>query len=194
MGKKYDIKPPVPVVPYDEIDETLNKTKDKKNIHDIESFVDKAHLDELDRIKELDEQNPLEQAVKYRAIKQNPPEQGYMEVRLFKDKDKKGNPVVVSESDIPDDDGNPSGEVKQYRHDPFFTVDLSKQLNGDITSCPSSVGPMLIDMAQKLVETKKGAFKQDKRRSEFNWWWIVLAVLLIPGILTVVFMMFGGGG
>jgi len=197
MGKKYNIEranPASPVVPYDEIDETLKKTSSKPDIRDVESFVDKTHLDELDRVKELDEQNPLEQAMKYRAVKQNPPVPGYMEVRCYDDKDEKGEPFVVSESDIPDDNGNSSGRVKRFKHSPFYTVDLNKAIMADVAACPSNVGPMLIDMAQKFVELKKTAFKVDKRRSEFNWWWIVLAVLLIPGILTVVFMMFGGGG
>lgn len=182
MAKKYDIDR---VVDEASRDENISK----KTVKDMESFIDN-----LDKVKELDEQNPLEQAVKYRTVKQNPPEPGYMEVRCYEDKNDKGEPLVISESDIPDSDGNPSGRVRQFKHEPFFTVDLNKQLTGDITACPSSIGPMLIDMAQKLVEIKKGAFKVDKRRSEFNWWWIVLAVLLIPGILTVVFMMFGGGG
>jgi hypothetical protein len=180
MAKKYDIEK--------EIDEKEIDVTTEKNIKDMENFIDS-----LNKVKELDEQNPLEQAIKYRAVKQNPPEPGYMEVRCYEDKDDKGEPVVISESDIPKDDGSPSTEVKRFKHDPFFTTDLSKLIMADITACPSSVGPMLIDMAQKLVEIKKGAFKIDKRKSEFNWWWIVLAVLLIPGILTVVFMMFGGG-
>lgn len=180
MAKKYDIDK---IVDDKEVD-----VRTEKDIKEMEKFVDN-----LSKVKEYDEQNPLEQAIKYRAVKQNPPEPGFMEVRCYESENEKGEPVVVSESDEYDDEGEPTGDVKQFEHDPFFTVDLNKQIMGDISSCPSSVGPMLIDMAQKLVEIKKGAFKSEKRRSEFNWWWIMLVVLLIPGILTVVFMIFGGG-
>ena len=111
---------------------------------------------------------------------------------ILEDKDKKGRPIVISESDVLDSNGKPTGRVKRFKHDPFFTVDLNKLFLADITACPSNVGPMLIDMAQKVVELKKGAFKSERRRTEYNWWWIVMALLLIPGILTVVFMLFGG--
>lgn len=180
MSSKYDI---------DDVDNKTDNVVQKKDVKAMEKFID-----DLDKIKELDEQNPSEQAIKYRAVKQNSPVPGYMEVRLHKEEDEKGRPIVVSESDVLDPDGKPSEKVKRFKHDPFFTVDLNKLFLADITACPSSVGPMLIDMAQKLVELKKGAFKSERRRTEYNWWWIVMALLLIPGILTVVFMLFGGGG
>lgn len=144
----------------------------KNDIEDI-----KKHMEELNEIKQLDEQNPLEQAIKYKAIKQNPPEPDYMKVECFEEKDDKGNPIVISKSI--------NGEKT---HSPFFVVDLNKALMADITACPSSVGPMLIDMAQKLVELKKKAFKAEKRKNEYNWWWLVLALLLIPGIITIILM------
>jgi hypothetical protein len=141
----------------------------------------KKHLEELNEIKQLDEQNPLEQAIKYKAVKQNPPEPDYMKVECFEEKDADGKPIVISKS-----------EKKEYTHSPFFVIDLNKALLADITACPSSVGPMLIDMSQKLVELKKKAFKSEVRKSEFNWWWIVLMILLIPGIITVILMFLGG--
>lgn len=141
------------------------------------------HMQELQEIKQLDEQNPLEQAIKYKAVKQNPPEPDYMKVECFEGKDADGKPIVKSVS-----------EKKEYSESPFFVIDLNKALLADITACPSSVGPMLIDMSQKLVELKKKAFKSEVRKSEFNWWWIVLMILLIPGIITVILMFLGGGG
>jgi hypothetical protein len=151
-------------------DATEEETK-----NDIEDI--KKHMEELNEIKQLDEQNPLEQAIKYKAVKQNPPEPGYMKVECFEEKDADGKPIIKSVSE----------KGTQY-HNPFFVVDLNKALMADITACPSSVGPMLIDMAQKLVELKKKAFKSEVRKGEFNWWWIVLALLLIPGIITVILM------
>lgn len=148
------------------------ETKSEEELEDI-----KKHMEELDELKQLDEQNPLEQAIKYKAVKQNLPEPGYMKVECFEEKDENGKPIVISKS-----------ENKTLIHSPFFVVDLNKAIAADITACPSSVGPMLIDMSQKLVELKKAAFKVEKRKSEFNWWWIVLAVLLIPGIITVILM------
>ena len=176
MANKYDISE----------DDDSKKTNTKTS-EDVERFIDN-----LDKIKDLDEKNPLEQAMKFNAIKQNPPEPGYMEVRMFKDKDEKDRPVFVSESDHIDDDGKKV--LKQLRHDPSFVIDLNSALMANVAACPSNVIPMLIDEAQRLAVDKMKTFKPEKRRSEFSWWWIVLAVLLIPGILTVVFMILGGGG
>lgn len=145
-----------------------------------------AQIDEvLRRVKKvanLDPTNPLEQQMKYKTIKSNPPESGFMEVRCYEGKTDDGEPVVVSESTQDD------GKIKKVRHSPFFVVDLNKLLMADITACPSSVGPMLIDMGQRLVELKKDAFKPEKREKEFNWWWIVFLLLLLPGILVLIFM------
>jgi len=181
MPKKYDIDDVE-----NKTDKLLVKTKDKDK--EMKDFLDK-----LDKIKELDEQNPLEQAIKYKAVKQNPPLPGYMEVRAYDVKDEKNKDIIISESDVYNDKGEYTGKVKRFKHDPFFTVDLNKLFMADITACPSNVGPMLIDMGQKLVELKKTGFGIHTRRSEFNWWWIILAILLIPGIITVILMFSKGG-
>lgn len=181
MPSKYDINEDID----DKVDRKLKGLTKKDEKEDINEFIDK-----LDRVKELDEQNPLERATKYRAVKQNPPQQGYMEVKCYEDKNEKNEPVVVSESIHEGENGKKM--VKRKYHNPFFTVDLNKLIMADIAACPSNVGPMIIDMAQKLVEIKKRAFSAEKRTKEWNWWWIVLIILLIPGILTVIFMMLGG--
>jgi len=177
MPKKYDI------TDVDKKTDELFKEKDAQEF-----------IESLDKIKELDEQNPSEQAIKYKAVKQNPPKPGYMEVKMHKDKDEKQKDIIVSESDVLDDNGEPTEKVKRFKHDPFFTVDLNKLLMADIAACPSSVGPMLIDMAQKVVELKKTGFGIHSRRAEFNWWWIVFALLLIPGIIAVILLMMAQGG
>jgi len=175
MPRKYDI---------DEIDKKTTNVADNKSSKDIEEFIDR-----LNQVKELDEQNPLEQAIKYRAVKQNPPKPGYMEIGLYKDTDKDGQDIVVSQSEILDDNGKPIGEFKRYKHDPFYTVDLNKLIQADITACPSSVGPMLIDMATKKESLKKKAFTTEpKRGTEFNYWWIAFVLLLVPGIITIIMM------
>lgn len=170
MAKKYDI---------DDIDKKIDDKLKSEDIRSKEKFIDN-----LAGIKELDEQNPLEQAIKYRAVKQNPPEPGYMGVKCYKVKDAKGKDIVVSESEITDPDGKKS--IQRFKHDPFFTIDLNTAIAADITACPSSTIPMLLDMAQKKVELKKTAFKVKTRREEFNWWWILFAILLIPGIATAI--------
>lgn len=148
-------------------------------------------IQSMEKALKLDTSNPLEQALKYKTVKQNLPDPGFMEVRVHEETDSNGSPVVISEST------NENGTIKKMTHNPFFVVDLNKLLFADITACPSSVGPMITDMAQRLVELKKNAFKPEKPVKEFNWWWIVFIILLLPGILLGIFMlvnMFSGGG
>ena len=141
------------------------------------SVPDKDVVDELDRISDMDEKNPLEQAMKFNRIKRNPPRRGYMRV----------DAEVITRSRDRD------GKIREYRQSPYFVIDLNTAIMANIAACPSNIIPMLIDQAQRLAVDKMKTFKPEKRTNEFNWWWIVLAVLLIPGILTVVFMMFKGG-
>lgn len=125
----------------------------------------KKIAEELDRIRDLDEKNPLEQAMKFNAVKKNPPKKGFMEVQL------------VSKSK----DG-------EYAEDPYYIIDLNTAIMANVAACPSNVIPMLIDQAQRLAVDKMKTFKPEKRGNEFNWWWIVLAIILIPGIITVILM------
>jgi hypothetical protein len=137
---------------------------------DIPEDEHKRIIDNLDKIRDLDEKNPLEQAMKFNQIKKNPPKKEYMKVEL------------ISRSK------NKDGTSNEYQESPYFAIDLNTAIMANVAACPSNIIPMLIDQAQRLAVDKMKTFKPEKRGNEFNWWWIVLAIILIPGIITVILM------
>ncbi len=45
-----------------------------------EPAINKELFEELDKVRKMDEKNPLEQARKFHRIKLNPPKRGYMQI------------------------------------------------------------------------------------------------------------------
>ena len=149
----------------------MGKYASEEKPKDPSSHKDAA--DFLDKIQKLDELNPMEQAIKYKAVKRNPPEPGYMQVDVFK---VEGEDKVVSKS-----------TKKNLEEDPFFSVDLNTAIMANIAACPSNVIPMLIEQARHLSWEKVKTFKPEKRGFDFNWWWIVFILLVIAPVVVVIF-------
>lgn len=165
----------------------LSRKKNIKNFSEDDDKHDRiVHiLDEkynIDTLKKLDEKNPMEQAIKYDAVKSNPPRKGFMKVDVFESTDNDGNPIAVSKSKGFD------GKEQEVKHYPIMSVDLNTLIAADIAACPSNVMPMLLDEYQLLAVNEKRKFKPEKRKDEFNWWWIVFFLLMIPGIIFVILL------
>lgn len=154
----------------------------KKSENEITKDLDERHKKALDEIRKLDELNPLEQAIKYTAVKRNLPKSDYMKVEMFEEKDEKGEPLIVSEST------QKEGETKKIKHGPFYVVDLNIALMANIAACPSNVVPMLIDQAQRLAVDKMKTFKPEKRVKEFNYWWIVFVILIAAPFIPIIML------
>jgi len=135
--------------------------------------------------KELDEENPLERARKFDAVKRTLIEPGYMQVDVYEGEDEDGDKYLISESK--------SGSKKKILiHDGMFKTDLNTSITADIAAVPMNIMPMIVDQAQQLVANEKKEFKTKKRKEEFNWWWVVLGLLMIPGIILGILIMLGG--
>lgn len=160
-------------------------TDKKYNLSDElkEDVYDRAikKLDSINNIRNLDENNPIEHALKFNEVKKNPPKSGYMEVKCYEGKDENDNPIIISESKQED------GTIKKLYHNPFFTVDLNTAIMANIAQAPMNVVPMLIDQGQQLVMNEKKEYKPEKRKDEFNWWWIVFILLIIIGVIPLIF-------
>ena len=137
----------------------------------------------LDNLRKLDEDNPMERAIKFDAVKHNPPKPGYMKVDVFEGEDENGERVAISRSK------NEEGEYVYIEHDPIATVDLNTTIRSDVAACPSHVMPQLIDEHVQIALDEKKEHKPEKRKDEFNWWWIVFFLLMTPGILLVILLM-----
>lgn len=132
-------------------------------------------------LRKLDENNPLEQAMKFNEVKQNPPEPDFMKIEVFHEKDEQGNDVVVSRSEQLD------GEKKEFHHQPILEFSPYIGFMANIAKCPMNVGPMLLDQSQNVVYEEKKAFKPEKPHSEFNWWWLVFIGLIALPVVFVIF-------
>jgi len=159
------------------MEEKKESYKLKKSEIEITKDLDEKHKKVLDEIRKLDELNPLEQAIKYTAVKRNLPKPGYMKVELHKEKDETGQPLIVSKS-----------KDKEIKHGPFYVVDLNVALMANIAACPSNVVPMLIDQAQRLAVDKMKTFKPEKRAKEFNYWWIVFILLIAAPFIPIIML------
>lgn len=136
--------------------------------------------------KGLDEENPLERARKFEAVKSSQVEPGYMGVDAFEGEDEDGNKYIISMS-------GSGAKKKIFIHDGMFKTDLNTSISADIAAVPMNVMPMIVDQAQQLVANEKKEFKPKKRKEEFNWWWVVLGLLMLPGIVLGVLVLIGGG-
>ena len=141
-------------------------------------------VDALLGVKRLDEQNPMEQAIKFDLVKQHPPEAGTMKVHMY-EKQRDGElPTVVSEAV----DKTVPVHEPLIEQDVFFTIDLNTLIQADVAACPSNVMPMLIDEYVGMALAEKKAYEPEKRkRDEFNWWWIIFILMPIPAIILIIF-------
>lgn len=155
----------------------VGKKPDASSVDVHEEVVKK-----LDSLRKLDEDNPMERAIKFDAVKHNPPKPGYMKVDVFEGRDEDEDRIAISRSK------NEAGEYVYIEHDPIFTIDLNTAIAADVAACPSHVMPQLIDEYVQLAMEEKKEYKPEKRKDEFNWWWIVFFLLMTPGILLVIFL------
>jgi len=161
-------------------DFTRTDTDEKQDIAEEVKNVD----DKVDRIldlKKLDEDNPMERAIKFDYLKKNPPKPGYMKVSMHEASDKEGNRFIVSES-------KQKEGILRLVHDPYRIVDLNTSIMADVTRCPSHVMPQLIDEYVQINMQEKGEFKPEKVKEEFRWWWLIILLMLLPSVILVILM------
>lgn len=150
---------------------------------DIKEEVGKID-DKVDRVldlKKLDEDNPMERAIKFDYLKKNPPTPGYMKVSMHEAFTKEGEGFVISESEQKEG-------ILRLVHDPYRIVDLNTSIMADVTRCPSHVIPQLIDEFVQINMQEKHEFKPEKVKEEFKWWWLIILLMMLPGIILIVLM------
>ena len=151
---------------------------DEDEKKDIEESIE-TKIDRIIDIKKLDEDNPMERAIKFDYVKKNPPKPGYMDVKMYNAVSEDGNSFIVSES------GQKSKTLRML-HDPFRIVDLNTSIMADVTRCPSHVMPQLIDEFVQINMAEKKEFKPEPAKEEFKWWWVIILLMMVPGILLLI--------
>jgi len=72
-----------------------------------------------------------------------------------------------------------------------YAVDLNALFNGQISDCPGTVIPMLIDQAVRVNLDKRESYKPEKRSLDFKYWWVIFLMIGIIAMAYVAMMMFG---
>lgn len=159
----------------------MSKKYDMTSDKDEEDSVHSRAIKKIDELRQLDESNPLERAVKFNMVRKHPPKPDFMKIDVSEGEDENGNRIAVSESK------GFKGKVKRIIHPPFMSINLNTLIAADVAACPSNIMPMLIHKYVQVDRDERKIMKpKDKRRDEFNWWWIVFFLLMIPGILVII--------
>jgi len=172
-----------------ESDDDIEKVIDRKSaLDDIRRHVEK----ESQRVRRLDENNPHEQAKKFRMVKENPPDPDFMKVDLHHGENQQGEHRLYSRH-IKLNDGRESW----VEHDPFFSFSPYIGFMANIAKAPMNAMDVLFDETELVAVETKNAFKPEKRKDENNWTWILFVIFCVLGSVVgaiVLGMKFLGGG
>lgn len=83
------------------------------------------------------------------------------------------------------------GELSVEVPEGYYSIDLRSLLLAQLSDCPSTVIPMLIDHGVRTAVDIKEAYKPEKRTIPFHYWWVLI---LFIGIMVIVYFglsMFG---
>ena len=135
----------------------------KKEEKDDLSFPTKEEMDNLDKSidKELAKfKTDIESLKILDDVQETPPKPGYMKTKL-------------GPGSEPDDDG-------------LYEVDLDTLLAADLSNCPGTVLPVLIDNTLQTMFAIRDAYKPEKRAISFPWIWIILIVVGLIIVFLVI--------
>jgi len=82
------------------------------------------------------------------------------------------------------------GEMKQIISEGVYAVDLDALLSAQLSDCPATVNPMIIDHAVRTAVDIKNTYKPEKRLPEFNFIWILVLIVGL-GMVFLFARMFG---
>ena len=85
------------------------------------------------------------------------------------------------------EDHPPKPDYMQVKLEPGVEViDLHTLFKAELSDCPGTVIPMLVDHTVRTALDLKKAFKPEKRHLDFEYWWL----LFIPvGLIAAIFLL-----
>lgn len=155
----------------DKVDEKLSKKKTE---------IPKDYAESVDRIKFAE------------TIRNNPPEEGYMEVDFkeceyeLEDGTKKKGVAILGEKKIGD-------KIKNFIliTSGIFAIDLNLDAHWWFDRA-CTVFPMIIDQSVRTHVDVRDSFKPEKRKIEFPYLWVAVAIVGICMISLLFLMAFKG--
>lgn len=128
----------------------------------------------LKQVRQLNEANPHEQALKFEEIRKNPPSSDFMKVELI-EKTIDDEPRIFSRSKQFD------GSTKEIEEDPFFLFSPYIGYQSNIAKAPLNVMDVLLDETELIAVEERKAFKPEKRKDDKQWGWVLFVILAIVG-------------
>jgi hypothetical protein len=69
------------------------------------------------------------------------------------------------------------GEMKVDIPPGMYAIDLRTLLDAQLSDCPATVIPMLIDHGVRVAVDIEKAYKPEKRHLQFEYWWIIFMIV-----------------
>ena len=82
------------------------------------------------------------------------------------------------------------GEMSVEIPEGIYAIDLRALLEAQLTDCPATVIPMLIDHGVRTAVDIKNAYKPEKRRLNFEYWWVIFMIIGLGAGLFFINMIF----
>lgn len=160
-------------------DYSYKKKEDKEDvIDDI-----RKHLDKSREIRQLNDANPHEQALKFEEVRKNPPKPDFMKVDLIH-KTVDGLGKIFSRSkDIE------TKQIVEFEEDPFFTFAPYIGFMANIAKAPLNVMDVLLDETEMVAIEEKKAFKPEKRKDDKQWGWIFVLVCIVGSVVAGAYLL-----
>ena len=84
------------------------------------------------------------------------------------------------------------GEMKvEIKDGEVYAIDLNALLLAQLSDCPATVIPMLIDHGVRTAVDIKKAYNPEKRHLDFQYWWLIFLIIGLGGAVLFADMMFG---
>jgi len=88
-------------------------------------------------------------------------------------------------------DPPPPGTMKTVIPPGSYAVDLNALLAAQISDCPATVIPMLIDHGVRTAVDIKDTYRTEKRHLDFQYWWVIFLVIGLFAVIYFANMIFG---
>lgn len=82
------------------------------------------------------------------------------------------------------------GEMKVELKPGLYEVDLNTLLNAQLSDCPATVIPMLIDHGVRTAVDIKNVYRPEKRYLGFQYWWVIFLAIGFVCVLMLGNMVF----
>jgi len=82
------------------------------------------------------------------------------------------------------------GVMKTEIPDGVYAIDLNALLAAQLSDCPATIIPMLIDHGVRTAVDIKETYKPEKRIMDFNYWWVIAVIIGSPVVLLIANMFF----